>query len=130
MDDTGEYIDSHCWVFTPRSLVETLDLANLLGALPFEIAILEPTVDNTDEFFVALRRLPEGQTKAQQRAAFLASRARIHLPPEEVSVDHLTLELAAARARVAAIESSTSWRITAPLRALVDRARSTVGRGA
>jgi len=39
---SGEYIDAHCWVFTPRSFVEALDLGSRLDVLPFEIGTIIP----------------------------------------------------------------------------------------
>ena len=111
----GEYIDTHCWVFTPRSLLAALDLGSQLGVAPFEIATLDPTRPGDHEFLVVLRRLPDGLAPDDQRAAFVASSERLQLPPEDLS----TAEAQAAIARCRAIEASTSWRITAPLRAAV-----------
>ncbi|MDP3173958.1 MAG: methyltransferase domain-containing protein, partial [Phenylobacterium sp.] len=71
--ENGEYIDTHCWVFTPSSFVDALDLGSRLGVLPFEIASVIPTPEGSHEFFVALRRLPDSAPEAQ-RAAFVASR--------------------------------------------------------
>jgi hypothetical protein len=125
--DGQVYIDVHCWVFTPRSMVEALDLGSRLGLLPFEIARLEPTAPGSIEFLLALRRLPEDLDPSAQRAAFEASLARLDLPAEAEHVGaHVRLlagQAEAALARVAAIEASTSWRLTAPLRAAVDRLR-------
>lgn len=124
---SGEYIDTHCWVFTPRSMLEALDLGSRLGLLPFEIAHLKPTAPGSHEFLLALRRLPDGMDPAAQRAAFVASAAALApLPPEATEGDAETAS--AALARVAAMEASTSWKITAPLRAVVTFARRLGGR--
>jgi hypothetical protein len=140
---SGEYIDSHAWVFTPRSLARALDLASRLGLLPFEIARLEPTAPGSNECLLALRRLPEAMGQAAQRAAFAASLAALDLPEEadtadveairrEAEADRARLaaieaairgEAEAARSRLAAIEASTSWRLTAPLRRVIDLVR-------
>jgi hypothetical protein len=123
----GEYIDTHCWVFTPRTMAEALDLASRLDVLPFEIAALESTAPGVNEFFVGLRRLPDGLTPEDRRAAFLASAAGLDLPPEDEAasrIQALERRAQAAEQRVAAIEASTSWRLTAPLRAVVTRLRS------
>ncbi|TAJ69911.1 MAG: methyltransferase domain-containing protein [Phenylobacterium sp.] len=119
----GEYLDAHCWVFTPRSLVDALDLASRLDLLPFELAHTE---QGADEFLIALRRLPEATTPAARRDAFVASLARIALPDDvgtggDAAV--LQAQARAALARADAIESSTIWRATAPLRALLGRLR-------
>lgn len=122
--EAGEYIDVHCWVFTPRSLLEALDLASRLDILPFEVAALEP---GHGEFFLALRRLPDRLDADARRAAFVASVQALSLPDEPAagSADSAVLlaraELAMARAQ--AIENSTIWRLTAPVRAVLGRLR-------
>ena len=128
---SGEYIDAHCWVFTPRSMIDALDLGSRLGAVPFEIAVLEPTVAGSNEFLLVLRRLSDSLTGDQQRAAFVASVETLALPAElELGADSHALMAQAhvAVARVAAMEASTSWRLTAPLRAAVTAIRSLTGR--
>ena len=124
--ESGEYIDTHCWVFTPRSLLEALDLGSQLDVLPFEIARLEPTPAGSHEFFVALRRLPDDLSAEARRAAFAASRETVRLPAEELDVadtDALAQRARLAEQRLAAMEASTSWRLTAPLRAVVTALR-------
>jgi SAM-dependent methyltransferase len=124
MAANGEYIDAHCWVFTPASLVRALDLASRLDLLPFEIHTIETALD---EFLVILRRLPEGGTAEARRAAFVASVARPPVMDEAVdggaSIADLQAGANAALARAHAIETSTIWRLTRPLRAAVDSAR-------
>jgi hypothetical protein len=127
----GDYIDSHCWVFTPRSMAEALDLTSQLGLLPYEIAALGPTPPGSIEFVLALRRLPDGLDPAARRAAFVASLDRVRLPDELAADQETDLVLARAHqaiGRTAAIEASTSWRITAPLRAAVTMLRRLGGR--
>jgi hypothetical protein len=119
---TGEYIDAHCWVFTPKSMLELLDLMSRLDLLAFEIARLEPTEPGSNEFLLILRRLSDDLTPQARRAAFLASAEQVRLPshtPQEEEAEDLRATAADARARLAAIQASTSWRITAPLRAAV-----------
>ena len=62
----------------------------------------------------------------------MASRQRLDLPDEVDTGDLLAREAKAAAehamARLAAIEISTSWRITAPLRAAVTAIRRLAGR--
>lgn len=122
----GEYVDAHCWVFTPRTLLAGLELASLLLLLPFEIVALQPPERGGIDFLLVLRRLPADLPVEAQREAFLASCARLSLPEESEApaADARTLaEAQAAIARTAAIEASTSWRVTAPLRTAVTFAR-------
>ena len=142
VQDTGQYVDAHCWVFTPRSMVELLDLMSRLDLLAFEIARLE-VEPGANEFLLILRRLPADLAPEARRAAFVASREALDLPaealtPEEAEamlreaqfrldevqakLDDADRALEAARhaeARLAAVEASTSWKLTAPLRGLM-----------
>jgi len=115
---SGEYIDTHCWVFTPESFLDALDLASRIKALPFEIAAVYPTPDYSHEFFVSLRRLPATATPEQQRAAFEASYQPFKVPAPAVSLglDEMAFRLRAAEIEVQSLRRSTSWRVTAPLR--------------
>lgn len=126
-----EYIDTHCWVFTPRSFVEALDLGSRLGLLSFEIAAMFPTPALSHEFFVSLRRIPASATIEDQRAAFLASRRQLDLPGEECELrDFSDLERRAKEAESAlhALHNSRSWRMTAPLRRAATAWRNFAGR--
>lgn len=122
---SGEYIDTHCWVFTPQSFLGALDIGSQVGVLPFEIAAMFPTPAYSHEFFVSLRRLPDTATAEEQRAAFLASLARFRDTREEDSLGHdeMGYRLKAAETEIDALRRSTSWRVTAPLRKLGALAR-------
>ena len=117
LETSDEYLDAHCWAFTPRGMAEALDLASRLDLLPFEIARLDPTDPGDVEFLLVLRRLPDGLSRDQRREAFAASLAALDLPSEleATAPDVAALEAGElAQARLAAMEASTSWRITAP----------------
>ncbi|MDZ4369949.1 MAG: methyltransferase domain-containing protein [Phenylobacterium sp.] len=120
------YIDAHCWVFTPRSMLDALDLFSRLDLAPFEVAALTPTPAADAEFLLALRRLPEDLDAATRRARFRASVETLDLPDELIvdSAPEALAEAQAAIARAAAIENSTTWRATAPIRRLVNRLRA------
>jgi SAM-dependent methyltransferase len=124
-DADAVYIDSHCWVFTPRSMLDALDLYSRLDLAPFEIAALTATPRGDAEFMLALRRLPDGLDAATRRQRFLDSVAILDLPDELQTDDapDVVAQAQAALARAAAIENSTIWRMTAPLRGVVDAAR-------
>jgi hypothetical protein len=124
--EAGDYIDTHCWVFTPHTFLDAMDLGSRLGVLPFELAAFFPTPAGSNEFFVSLRRLPDGLTPDAARGAFMASRDRLAIAPDPYQT--LTAEDLMHRARVAetqlaALHQSSSWRLTAPLRGLMTLAR-------
>ena len=75
----------------------------------------------------ALRSRPEGDPG---RMIVDLIEAQRELRAVRANADALEIDLAAARARAEALEASTSWRLTAPLRATIHRlrlARSEVG---
>jgi len=129
----GEYVDVHCWVFTPGSFVDMLrNLANL-GLTEFGLKDYFLTQRNDNEFFVTLERLPRGlspeetlrrQLESLPTAEALDGGARawpIALPSDGVIVKReevaaLRLLVGRQERRIEELESSTSWRVTAPLR--------------
>ena len=100
--DQPRYIDTHCWVFTPQSFLALLDLLAQLRLLPFKVSSFVGTARNEFEFFVQLTPADPEETDAIR-----ASIARFVAP-----------EPTHAEQRVAEMEASISWRITAPLRTL------------
>lgn len=51
--DSGEYMDVHCWTFTPASFCNLMRTVASAGLLPLK---LESITDNAHEFLVRLRR--------------------------------------------------------------------------
>ena len=110
-----EYVDSHCWVVTPRRFLDILgDLADL-GVLRWRLVYFADTRRDEEDFGLVLERTPG------------------HTPPEEVAPTFRTAagqvatddpataraeEGAALRSEIAALRSSRSWRLTGPLRAV------------
>jgi predicted SAM-dependent methyltransferase len=54
---TGKYIDAHCSVFTPASLLSLFTELDRLDLFPFEVVEIEPTQPNELEFSIVLRRV-------------------------------------------------------------------------
>lgn len=52
----GSYFDSHCWAFTPRSLLLLLRGACDLGLFDFIISDYHPTIEGEFEFFLNLEK--------------------------------------------------------------------------
>ena len=54
--ETGRYIDAHCSVFTPVSLLELFREIDQLNLFPFDVTAVYPTEVNDIEFALVLRR--------------------------------------------------------------------------
>lgn len=54
--ETGRYIDAHCSVFTPVSLLELFREIDSLNLFPFDVTAIYPTEVDDIEFAVVLRR--------------------------------------------------------------------------
>jgi SAM-dependent methyltransferase len=146
----GNYHDVHCWVFTPRSFAELMRRTALLGLHPYACIAFHDTAFGELEFQVALAKAPD-RVKAAETWAHMSAQVRALPEPslpvvEREAFDHslaeriagleaerdraqeqiirLRAERDAAAARVSALESSTSWRISRPLRAIAERIRA------
>jgi hypothetical protein len=70
---TGEYLDVHCTVFTPSSFLDIFARLAALGLIDFRIAAFHPSVWGTIEFRVVLEKLPTSMPADERRATQLAS---------------------------------------------------------
>ena len=105
----GAYVDIHVWIFTPASALRLFAELAGLGLLGFACADFDDTPPGELDMQMVLERLPDDADRAAARASFLAAVPAAPGPAEpEVAL----------RAEIAALRASTSWRITAPLRAL------------
>ena len=73
----GEYIDVHCWVFTPHSLMTLLGGLATLGLLAWRCAAFHPTEPLALEMLLVLERAADGADPAGTAAGFAASAARL-----------------------------------------------------
>lgn len=123
IEQPERYFDVHCWVFQPRSFCTLM--AELAGHGLVRLACAR-AIDPREplfEFYAFLTPCDDTEAVvASWRAA--AAAAADPLPgsaeanmPAPVAV--LQAELAAARAALEATRTSTSWRVTAPLRRVV-----------
>jgi SAM-dependent methyltransferase len=136
----GTYHDVHCWVFTPESLFKIMiDLVDL-DLLPFRCARFHTTQPGSIEMFLILERRAGNSDaeKAEARDSFrreLDAMAAPAMPADGAAEVHrLRLETEALRAKVTMLEaeaealrSSTSWRITKPLRSVKVRMSGSPG---
>ena len=53
---TGDYVDAHCWVFTPASFLDVAERLSGAGLFPFAIDSFHPTEYGDDEFYLRLRK--------------------------------------------------------------------------
>jgi len=65
---TGNYIDTHCWVFTSDTFIDLLADMAALDLLDFEIYRFFPTVPDDGEFHASLRKLPEMGPRLKRHA--------------------------------------------------------------
>lgn len=92
----GEYVDTHCWVFSDAELLEIFRVLVEVDWFDFELASFTPSGVDPHEFYLSLRRVDPAQDPAVRRAAQLQS---LHPRP----TDPLEAHLAAIAAHLAAI---------------------------
>ena len=119
---SGSYVDSHCSVFTARSLLELLAGLLELQLLPFRLERFHVAPSGSNEMSLILLRQPA------EADAGAACNAIALMLQDGVDSEGLLLDTPDAPDRVAALEqalvsmrASTCWRMTAPLRTLKER---------
>jgi SAM-dependent methyltransferase len=113
---TGAFVDVHVWVFTPTSALRLFAELVGLGLLRFACAGFDDTPLGELDMQMVLIRLPEDADTATAQASFLRALPEPPVPADPTAA--LRTEVAMLSEAVAALHASTSWRITAPLRAL------------
>jgi SAM-dependent methyltransferase/predicted O-methyltransferase YrrM len=91
-----QYLDVHCWTFTPRSMLETLIALADLGLLPFRCHRFEPTRQLENEMVIVLEKLDGTDAGAAARLSFVAAldRLRSDDPRTAEATDEPSLALA------------------------------------
>lgn len=106
--ETGKYIDSHCYVFTPYSFFDILKILISLDLFDFKVATFFPTEHSTDEFFLTLEKIEHfnDNDSDAKHSIQLNSLPKIAKPQGNKQLAN----------QIAAMQNSSSWRLTAPLR--------------
>jgi predicted SAM-dependent methyltransferase len=124
-----QYVDAHCWVFMPHSFFELLKDLVRLDLFGF---VVEKFYESEGcEFYVSLKaiELKKGIVDDRQKLQLaslpnIASSSspsstqaiRSEKEKQKEQINKLTLQLAATQQELDALQSSQSWKITAPLR--------------
>src|SRR5262249_16850128 len=85
-DDT-DFIDLHCWAFTPDSLADLFDTAGRLELLPFEVLQVFPTEQPSLEFHVSLARqgaAPASRQRTRSKPRPTEQHRSVVLSPREI----------------------------------------------
>jgi hypothetical protein len=119
---SGEGDDVHAWVFTPVSFRRVIEGLQRLGLMSFRLETCSDTIGG--EFFALLRATDrDDATSAAPPRAAASERCALDASAAQAELNSLRDEVAALRAERDAMLRSRSWRVTAPLRALIGRGR-------
>jgi SAM-dependent methyltransferase len=117
----GAYVDAHCWTFTPASLKFVLSEIARLGLLKMRVDdVLGP---NLHEIYVRLSNVPPDHERSDERLQLIRTVDRDQRDSGDdrevpAQVAAISEELARTRRELTEIRNSSSWKVTAPLRAI------------
>jgi hypothetical protein len=121
---SGRYNDAHCWVFTPASFLEFFDHAAQLGLLAYKLELFHPTEENGYEFYAVFRRAEGDHAVATAESIRRARAVLAGSSAERVfAAAHASDEVKALRESLVVMRASRFWRLTAPLRRVVEKVR-------
>ena len=92
---TTDYVDAHCWVFTPESFLDLVERLSHLGLFPFAIEYFHPTEYGDYEFYVRLRKSDDAAAIA---ASIKHARDLLKTAPTEQAYREMLLEKVHAQA--------------------------------
>lgn len=121
----GNYVDAHCFVFTPYSFFEVVRSLVKHDLFGYEVAYFEDTPENQLEFYVSLRKV-----KQSSRARKLRSLPRLPKPAEKRELEQQVMDLktesyqlqetiTGLKSELNNLTTSKSWQLTKPIRQVV-----------
>ena len=117
--------DAHYWIFSDLEFLQFLYDGTRAGLIPFRFLSFYPTEKDRQEFYVALEYDPSvlsdcGETLRDLRAAMLANSDRAQYLKAISVFSEQERDIARLESEVNAMQSSASWRLTAPIRHIAD----------
>jgi SAM-dependent methyltransferase len=125
VEDSDEFVDVHCSVFTPDSFLELCERLVRLRLFDFEIAHFAPTEFNTLEFYTSLRRMDSSLNRESmvERQLSSISRAQLSVKACEARADPLT------HAEITMGISQMEYKLIATKRRILGHLREVMRRG-
>jgi SAM-dependent methyltransferase len=109
--DPKQYVDCHCFVFTPQSFIEILRELIEQGLFNYEVAYFLETQEYELEFYVTLKKLDPKKINKRKQLATLPT-----IQPKKTKEEQLTEEAVILKQELMALKGSLSWRATKALR--------------
>jgi uncharacterized protein Yka (UPF0111/DUF47 family) len=114
--DNRTYHDVHCWIFTPASFTQLMMRLAELGYHTFKCVKLFDTAPYTNEFIVIAQLAAD---KAEAIASWRAMHDELEsTAARDQEIERLRARISSLEGTIDEIHRSTSWRITAPMRAV------------
>lgn len=113
----GEYVDIHCYVFTPQSFVRILRRLIEHDLFDYKVEYFTDTAKDELEFYISFKKVSPGYSKAKK----LASLPKM---PKFQSTEELEKKIATLEEQLGAITNSKSWKVTKPLRKVYKTTKS------
>ena len=137
----GDYVDVHCWTFTLASFARIMEQLAHLGLTDLACLRAHDTEVYDHEFFVIMKPSDHEEVVRSWRRVFEDVKGAPSLEPASwpearrrwmqdgyrAEIENYQAEIGGLRRQVDEMRRSGSWRITGPLRAIVQRLRSLRG---